>query len=170
MNNPYWPQSIVQPIMSMPMVTTPVVPQTIPQPIQQPAPQQSVSQPTPPQSTVQNMMAAVWTWKAVPDYQSMLKESVPFDGTPVLFMMQNESVFYVVSMENGRKMINGYSFQPLDNITQQEVVQSPEEQRFSKIEASMALIAEQLNRLVGVQNESNNENAETVQRSAIKEQ
>lgn len=142
----------------LPMMT-PVVPQAvIPQPVQQPP------QPVPQQPN--SAVPTVWSWKAVPDYQSMLKESVPFDGTPVLFMMQNESVFYVVTMENGRKMVNGYAFQPLDN-TVQEVQQSPEEQRFSKLESSIAVIAEQLNRLVGIQNESNNEHAEQIQRKAI---
>lgn len=161
MTNPYYPQSIISPMLPM---MTPMVTQAIPQPLQQP---QQPAPPTP-QPTI-GITPTTWSWKAVPDYPSMLKESVPLDGTPVLFMMQNESIFYVVTMENGKKMINGYSFQPLDNVVA-EVTQTPEEQRFSKLETSIALISEQLNRLVGAQqNESNIENAETIKRVAIKD-
>ena len=101
----------------------------------------------------------------------MLKEAVPFDGTPVLFMLQNESVFYVVTMENGRKMVNGYSFHPLDNTNLAQ--ETPEEKRFSKLEASVALIVDQLNRLAGVNNEPNIETveletSENIQRKPIK--
>lgn len=161
MNNPYWSQMMP----SIMPVAPAMVPQILPQPLQQTQPQQVT--PQSPQQPV-NPVPTTWTWKAVQDYQSMLKEAVPFDGTPVLFMLQNESVFYVVTMENGRKMVNGYSFHPLDKTNFDQ--ETPEEKRFSKLEASVALIVDQLNRLAGVSNESNIENIESVQRTSIKEQ
>lgn len=171
MNNPYmlpgWSYATVPQIN--PMMAPQVIPQPImPQQIQQPAavqPAQNV-QPQQPSTPVQPVVpSSVWNWKVANSYQSMLMESVPFDGTPVLFMMQNESVFYIVSMVDGKKMINGYSFAPLDNsVTEKEQPLTPEEQneqRFSKLENSMAAIAEQLNKLVEVQNhEPDNVNTE----------
>ena len=159
-NNPYWaPQA---PMMSAFPYLTPVVqqPQPImPQPTNNPPP----SNPAPAPSTP-TALPSTWNWKAVANYQSMLMESVPFDGSPVLFMIQNEPVFYVVRMEEGRKMINGFTFTPLDNPEEPEVVpETPEEQlenRLVGLERNMSSIMTQLERLVGGANhESNNEPA-----------
>lgn len=171
-NNPYWASwgtpylAAPQQFVPQPVVTTtqPVVPQ-VQQPPQQPVqvqPQQPVQQTVPQQSTA---FPTTWNWKVTDSYQHMLMESVPFDGTPVLFMLKNESVFYIVSMVDGKKMVNGYSFNPLDtNATAVEPQLTPEEQneqRFNKLETGMAAIAEQLSKLVEMKtNESNNEPAE----------
>lgn len=160
-NNPYWaswaapyiapqfaPQQFVQ-------QQQPVVPQV--QQVQQPTPQ--VPQPSP-------VATGTWNWKVTDNYQNMLMESVPFDGTPVLFMMKNESVFYVVSMVDGKKMINGFSFIPLGNSenSNTEKVLTPEEQneqRLANLELGMANILEQLSKLAEVKDsESNSKSVE----------
>ena len=163
--NPYWNFAT----MSMNPFMPPIVPQPIvgqpQQPMlqQQPQPQPVQQQITPTQTPITPALPTVWNWKVTDSYQHMLMESVPFDGTPVLFMLKNESVFYIVSMVDGKKMVNGYSFVPLDNVSTGNVEPqlTPEEQteqRFSKIEAGMAAIAEQINKLVEVRqnHESNN--------------
>lgn len=169
MNYPYWNLSTAMPIN--PFVPNPVVPQPmVTQPIQQPIqqlPPQPPAQPT--QSPVTPAVPSVWNWKVTDSYQHMLMESVPFDGTPVLFMLKNESVFYIVSMVDGKKMVNGYSFTPLDNVNSgnSEPQLTPEEQteqRFSKLETSITAISEQLSKLVeGQRNyESNSSTTEKI--------
>ena len=167
MNNPYWNFATVP---MNPYIATPVVPQQIiPQPVQQPQqPQpQPIQQVTPQQNPVAPAtIPTVWNWKVTDSYQHMLMESVPFDGTPVLFMLKNESIFYIVSMVDGKKMVNGYSFVPLDNIpaesSQQLTPEEQTEQRLTTIESGMATLMEQINKLVEVQqvHESNIEPAE----------
>jgi len=131
MNNPYWNFATVpmNPFMAAPVVPQQVIPQPIQQTTQQPPPQ-SIQQVTQQQSPVTPAIPTVWNWKVTDSYQHMLMESVPFDGTPVLFMLKNESVFYIVSMIDGKKMVNGYSFVPLDNIPAESSTQqlTPEEQ------------------------------------------
>ena len=93
MNNPYWNFAT----MSVnPFVTAPVIPQPVvtPQPIQQQPPPQPIQQPVNPQpAPVTPALPSIWNWKVTDSYQHMLMESVPFDGTTVLFMLKNESVF-----------------------------------------------------------------------------
>lgn len=151
--------------------------QIIPQPV---APQVQPVQQANTQIQQQNpVVTGTWNWKVTDSYQSMLMESVPFDGTPVLFMMKNESVFYVVSMVDGKKMINGFSFLPLGNpdSTNTEKVLTPEEQneqRLANLEVGMANILEQLSKLTEVKdNESNsrsNEKAKSARQSNSQQQ
>ena len=164
-NNPYWvPQTtLVNPFpYVMPQPAQPIQP---PQQIQ-PTPPQPTPPPTPP--SPQTITPTNWNWKAVANYQSMLMESIPFDGAPVLFMVQNEPVFYVVRMEDGRKMINGFTFTPLDNPeepTPAPVPETPEaqlENRLTGLENNMNSIMIQLQKLVeGNHHEPNNEHIET---------
>lgn len=160
-NNPFaWssvPSVPISPFISpypQQVIQQPVVPQV--QPVQQANTQ--IPQQTP-------VVTGTWNWKVTDNYQSMLLESIPFDGTPVLFMMKNDSIFYVVSMVDGKKMINGFSFNPLgDSADTSERVLTPEEQneqRFSNLENSIANIMEQLNKLVEVkENEPNTKSSE----------
>ena len=152
-NNPYWAPATTPMLGTFPYMT-PLVP--TPQP-----PQQSPPPPQPqPQQQVQT--STMWNWKAVTNYQAMLMESVPFDGSPVLFMVQNEPIFYVVRMEEGKKMINGFKFDPLDNPEVPPVPVDPVEQRLSGLENNMNSIMTQLQKLVEVSNhESINDNIKT---------
>lgn len=171
-NNPYWaPQA---PMMSAFPYVTPVV--QAPQPMM---PQPTNNTPPPPNPAPNpNTTPAIpstWNWKAVANYQSMLMESVPFDGAPVLFMIQNEPVFYVVRMEEGRKMINGFTFTPLDNPEEAAPVPEPEapetslENRLVGLENNMNSIMIQLQKLVeGNHHESNNEHIETQEQPSVK--
>ena len=157
MNNPYWNFATVpmNPFIAAPVVPQQVIPQPVQQPPQQPQPQ-PIQQVASQQNPVTPAIPTVWNWKVTDSYQHMLMESVPFDGTPVLFMLKNESVFYIVSMIDGKKMVNGYSFVPLDNVPAESSAQqlTPEEQteqRLTKIESGMATLMEQINKLVEVQ-------------------
>lgn len=168
-NNPYWAPTtpIVNPFpYLMPQPAQPIQPQPIqPQPTPQPPPPQpTIQQPT---TQTPTMAPTTWNWKAVANYQSMLMESIPFDGAPVLFMVQNEPVFYVVRMEEGRKMINGFTFTPLDNpeeATPEPIPETPEtqlENRLTGLENNMNSIMIQLQKLVeGNHHEPNNEHIE----------
>lgn len=170
-NNPYWaswaapyiaPQFAPQQVYSQPVVQQPVQSQPV---------QQSTQNISIPQTSV---VSSTWNWKVADSYQSMLMESVPFDGTPVLFMMKNESVFYVVSMVDGKKMINGFSFMPLGNVEDSngEKVLTPEEQneqRLTNLETGMASILEQLNKLVEVK-QDNESNTKSNEKSKNKQQ
>ena len=161
-NNPYWVPQLVNPYL-MPQPAQPIQPI---QPPQQPTIQsQSSIQQTPPQTPP--VPPTTWNWKAVANYQSMLMESIPFDGAPILFMVQNEPVFYIVRMEDGRKMINGFTFTPLDN-PEEIVPEEPEkpevqlENRLTGLENNMNSIMIQLQKLVeGNHHEPNNEHTET---------
>lgn len=163
-NNPYW-ASWAAPYIAAPQFA-PQQPVYSPPAVQQPTQtiQQQTVQTTPIQQTP--TVSSVWNWKVTDNYQSMLMESIPFDGTPVLFMMKNESTFYVVSMVDGKKMINGFSFIPLGNGNESNVEKTltPEEQneqRLTKLETGMATIVEQLNKLV----EGRHENESSVKSS-----
>lgn len=52
-----------------------------------------------------------WAW--VKSYQDVQATPIPADGTPTLFMLENEPTFYLVSMENGQRVISGYRFAAL---------------------------------------------------------
>ena len=173
-NNPYW-ASWAAPYIAAPQFA-PQQPVYSPQPVvQQPAqPVQQQTVQTTPIQQVSTTTSSVWNWKVTDNYQNMLMESVPFDGTPVLFMMKNESTFYVVSMVDGKKMINGFSFIPLGNNEESsgEKVLTPEEQneqRLMKLETGMATIVEQLNKLVEGRHE-NESNIKSSERSKAKQQ
>ena len=175
--NPYWmPQTLVTPQNILPTYAQmmPHQPAQIIPPVQNTI---QVQQPKQPEPIVSQ---TVWNWKVVKDYQSMLQEPVPFDGTPVLYMMQDSSTFYIVNMMDGKKMVNGYEFSPLsttDNLEQEETPLTAEEmvdQRFSQIETNLANLAEQIQKLVGARNNESNtevielETDETVKRKPIK--
>ena len=168
--NPYW--SAMMPMMPQymqPPVQQPqVIQQNTQQPIQQTLPQaQTQTQQIPSNSNT-------WNWKVVANYQAMLMESIPFDGTPVLFMLQNESTFYVVNMVDGHKMVNGYSFIPLDQgktTTDQKKVatisDNTTEDRISKLEENVTTLIGQLNKLVGGQNNESNNDSSKIKRQPI---
>lgn len=165
MYNPYWaPQ-----IMGNPYLPPMVVPQQTPMPPVQNTIQVQQRQPEPTLNSPQ-----VWNWKVVKDYQSMIQESIPFDGTPVLFMMNDSSTFYIVHMVDGKKMVNGYGFAPLEQKTEPPVATPEEktEQRISTLENNLTTISEQIEKLLGViKNESNpqsTERTEPIQRTPIK--
>lgn len=168
-NNPYW-ASWAAPYIAPQFAPQQVYPQTI---VQQPTQPQNIQQPVQNTQVQQTpAISLIWNWKVTDNYQSMLMESVPYDGTPVLFMMKNESIFYVVSMVDGKKMINGFSFVPLGNNNESSVekVLTPEEQneqRLTKLETGMASILEQLNKLVEVKqdNEPNTKSSEKSKKS-----
>ena len=175
--NPYWmPQTLLSPQNLM----TPYTQVIQPQPAQMIPPVQNTIQVQQPKQPEPVIGQAIWNWKVVKDYQSMIQEPVPFDGTPVLFMMQDSSTFYIVNMMDGKKMVNGYEFSPLsntDSVEQEETQLTAEEmvdQRFSQIENNLAILTEQIQKLVGVRdNESNTEvieleTDETVKRKPIK--
>lgn len=170
-NNPYW-ASWAAPYIAPQFAPQQMYPQTVVQQPVQPQPVQQSAQNIPAQQTP--VVSSIWNWKVAENYQSMLMESVPFDGTPVLFMMKNESVFYVVSMVDGKKMINGFSFIPLGNVEESnnEKVLTPEEQneqRLANLETGMASIIEQLNKLVEVKQE-NESNTKSNEKSKSKQQ
>lgn len=163
----YWmPQVIGNPYLPPVVPTQQVAP-----------PAQNTIQVQQPKPVEQPIVQQTWNWRVVKDYQSMIQESVPFDGTPVLFMMSDSSTFYIVNMVDGKKMVNGYEFSPLDKAEEiQPPVSTPEEkteQRLLSLENNINLIAEQLGKLLGVKGDESNTQAiesteTTIQRTPIK--
>lgn len=160
--NPYWPiQTMGQPNPYIPVMPSPYQPsqQSPPPPSQTPPAQ--VTQPT------------SWTWKVVKDYQTMLQEPIPVDGTPIMFMMSESSTFYIVKMTDGKKMVNGYEFTPLNSV--EEPAMTPEEQtnqRLSNLENALVTLSSQIEKLTEVRrNEPYSEVIEPseVQRKSITE-
>lgn len=63
-------------------------------------------------------------WVSAKTYQDALNMPIPMDGTPILVMLEGESTFYIISMQNGQRMISGFNFnaltppeQPTANVT-----------------------------------------------------
>lgn len=146
----------VQPLLSQPY-------QTYNQTYQQNQQPNQISQPTQPNVTLP------WQWKAVSSYQDVTMENVPMDGTPILCMLQNEATFYIVRMVDGRKMINGFQFTPIEVANTVEPEQTVES-RLDKVEKSISMLVGNINKLLEVNgNEPNNDNAEEVKRTTIKQ-
>lgn len=153
-----------------------VQPQLIqqPQPIQQPVQTTQTPIQQPVQQSIQNPTISPWQWKTVSNYHEMTLESVPFDGTPVLYMLQNESIFYIVRMVDGKKMVNGFQFNPLEVDSTQSPPQEEQtvESRLANVETNLGDLMEMINKLIEEkkQNESSNESAEPkVKRKSITE-
>lgn len=74
------------------------------------------------------------------------------DGSPTLFLMENEPTMYLVNLQNGQKSIQGYKMMPMP--TAQEAT----ENRLSNLEASLSDIKALLEGKVN--NESNTANTQ----------
>lgn len=85
-------------------------------------------------------------------YQEIQSAPVPMDGTQTVFMLTTEPIFYVVSIINGQKFIQGYTFTEL---TAENRPKSPPtvEDRLSILESNIAKITSILEG--GKGNESN---------------
>ena len=91
------------------------------------------------------------TWVMANSYQEAQGIPVPMDGTPILVMLNDEQKFYLVSMQNGQRMISAFSFNALtvpNNETAQNVPNNDLEARLSRIEEMIG----------GLLNEPNNKN------------
>jgi hypothetical protein len=82
-------------------------------------------------------------WQTVDSYQAVQSMPVPADGTPTIFMLSDQPIFYVVSMANGQKFINAYKFFAMNSNEEaseqkQQQAQSPLETRVAKLENIIA--------------------------------
>lgn len=84
-----------------------------------------------------------WAW--VKSYQDVQATPIPADGTPTLFMLENEPTFYLVSMENGQRVISGYRFAALTKDNVQEPPVAPAI-TLETLNARLKAIEEQLTR------------------------
>ena len=81
------------------------------------------------------------------NYNAIQSVPVAANGSPTLFLLENDPVMYMVSVVNGQKTIQGYKFEPLP--TQQETT----EKRLNNLEA---IILDMRNLIEGMtKNESN---------------
>lgn len=77
------------------------------------------------------------TWVMANSYQEAQSMAVPMDGTPILVMLNDEQKFYLVSMQNGQRMISAFSFNAL-SIPMETAQNNPSndlETRLAKLEA-----------------------------------
>lgn len=112
--------------------------------------QQATPQPRPPQFR--------GTWVMASSYQEALGIPVPMDGTPILVMLRDEQKFYLVSMQNGQKVISAFSFNALSIPAEPVTPTAPNdlETRLAKLEALIG----------GLVNESDSKNAASVPAAA----
>lgn len=97
------------------------------------------------------MLTTAGTWAIADNYEQVQSASVPINGSPLLIMLRNEPVFYIISMQAGQKYINAYSFQTMNSVQmpQQEepVIQTAQpttEERLSSLELSIQNIEKML--------------------------
>jgi len=89
-------------------------------------------------------------WQEIGSYQEMQAIPLPFDGTPILFMLANEPVVYMASMQNGQKCVSGFRLEPI-NIDEGQRQSSSIEQRLSSLEGQIQKLLNVLGE--GVENE-----------------
>ena len=107
-------------------------------------------QPMPPQP--QQLRRINGRWQEIGSYQEMQTIPLPFDGTPILFMLANEPVVYMASMQNGQKCVSGFRLEPI-SIDEGQRQTSSVEQRLSSLEGQIQKLLNVLGE--GAENESN---------------
>ena len=75
----------------------------------------------------------------------MLALPVPLNGAPVLVSLTEEPVVYILQMQNGQKVLSGFSITPLPGVSNQS--QTPTESndindRLGKIEEALAALTQ----------------------------
>lgn len=100
------------------------------------------------------------TWVMANSYQEAQSMAVPMDGSPLLVMLNDEQKFYLVSMQNGQRMISAFSFNaltiPAEPVT--PAAQNDIEARLAKLEALIG----------GLVNESHSKDAAPVANAAAR--
>lgn len=98
------------------------------------------------------------TWVMANSYQEAQGIPVPMDGTPILVMLKDEQKFYLVSMQNGQRMISAFSFNALTVPTEPVTPAAPNdfEARLAKLETLIG----------GLANESHSKDAAPVSAAA----
>ena len=78
-------------------------------------------------------------------YQDAQSMAVPMDGTPILVMLNDEQKFYLVSMQNGQRMISAFSFAALTVQNEQttQTASNDFESRLSKLEELIGGLADE---------------------------
>lgn len=87
------------------------------------------------------------TWVMANSYQEAQTMALPMDGTPILVMLTDEQKFYLVSMQNGQRMISAFSFEVLaiSDANVQNVRNSEIEERLARIEKIIGGMANEPN-------------------------
>lgn len=72
----------------------------------------------------------------------MLTLPIPLNGAPVLVSLSEEPVMYVLQMQNGQKVLSGFSITPLPgvNSAQPAAEKSDIDDRLAKIEKALAAL------------------------------
>lgn len=91
-------------------------------------------------------------WLIANSYQEIENALIPMDGSQTVFMMSSEPVFYVVSILNGQKYIQGYKFTAL-TADEKPKKQMTVEDRLATLEDNISKMAMILEGVKG--NESN---------------
>lgn len=99
-------------------------------------------QPVPPMQPRQQFRG---TWVMANSYQDAQSMAVPMDGTPILVMLNDEQKFYLVSMQNGQRMISAFSFAALTVQNEQttQTASNDFESRLAKLEALIGGLADE---------------------------
>lgn len=98
------------------------------------------------------------TWVMAGSYQEALGIPVPMDGTPILVMLSDEQKFYLVSMQNGQRMISAFSFNALSVPAEPVAPAAPND-----IETRLLRLEEMIGGLV---NESHSKDAASISAAA----
>ena len=73
----------------------------------------------------------------------MLALPIPLNGAPVLVSLADEPVMYVLSMQNGQKVLSGFSITPLPGVNNTQPAQEKTDidTRLDNIEKALAALA-----------------------------
>lgn len=116
--------------------------------VQSPQPVQAVTLNQPQPAPTQSINAG--RWEIVKSYQDATRVTASIDGAPTICMLENDSVFYVVRIVDGRKEIGIFRYTPVtENVGQQatnnqqlQTVQQVQdngfEDRLARMEKSMS--------------------------------
>ena len=82
-------------------------------------------------------------WLSANNYQEMLALPIPLNGAPVLVSLADEPVMYVLSMQNGQKVLSGFSITPLPGVNNSQPAKekSDIDARLENIEKALAALA-----------------------------
>ena len=79
-------------------------------------------------------------WLSAGNYQEMLALPIPLNGAPVLVSLSDEPVMYVLQMQNGQKVLSGFSITPLPGVNNStpSSEKTDVDARLEKIEQALA--------------------------------
>jgi len=97
-------------------------------------------------------------WYMCRDFGEVQATPLPADGSQVMFMLENEPTFYICSMQAGRKVCQGYSFEALKEAPEAPPSMQSIAARLDAMTAQLAKHEAFINDLGGMTDDKSNSN------------